>query len=246
MNQDIKVLKKLSEYELQGDSISFQYDSFNLSDLKDYININFNNKSEIEMICGLLKFTFDNLIAGNQDYYKYQSNCNAITILEDTKRNKIRSNCYMYSTVLTELLLSYNFKARLIVCRPYNFYQNTDCHCMVHVFVESQNKWILVDPANCAMYRNINGEYISIAELRQYIISEREYNIFGVSREYSQNIKKFLPQYMAVFFCFQNNGYNTYSNNSKNCINVLLPKCFKVKIKIDGVNISYCEKSFWK
>lgn len=249
MNKSIKTLRYFSAYEKGSKPLMFTYsgkDDANFVMLRKFVKLNMNNKSDLEKAHILLNYTYNNLIPGNDHYDTLKENCNSIFILKKTKTDKIRSNCYMYSVVLTELLLCYGIKARLIICRPFDFYKNSNCHCMVHAYIKSIERWIALDPANCASFRDINGNFISISEIRKKIINDKYYSIFCSTQKNSIMLKNYLPYYLFSFFSFENNGFNLYTSKELNRVNVLLPILFKTEVDLDSnINIVYNDNSFW-
>ena len=148
--------------------------------------------------------------------------------------------------LLTELLLCYGIKSRLIVCRPADFHLNTGCHCMVHAYMKQLGKWIALDPANCASFRNNKGEFISISEIRRNIIEDKRYYVFCSDLRNSEVLKNYLPYYLFAFFSLRNNGFNFFASSTPNQVCSLFPLQFKKHIGIiPNVDITFNEISFW-
>jgi hypothetical protein len=244
-----EILRYFSEYENTINPLPYIYPPSNNEDfdaLRKYIKLDLKNKSNLEKVHILLNYTFKNLISGNDNYSTIRNKCNSLFILNATKTSAIKSNCYMYCVVLTELLLCYGIKSRLVICRPFDFYKNTDCHCMVHAYIKELHKWIALDPANCASFRDEDGNFISIPEIRKKIIENKTYSIFCSTKNNSLMIKNYLPYYLFAFFSFEINNFNSYASSTPNAINVLLPSLFKNNdINIPNMNITYNEISFW-
>lgn len=249
MHKSIDILRHYSEYENIIAPLSYNYLKSNnkkYDGLRNYVKLNLDKKSELEKVHILLNYTFNNLISGNDDYSKLNDKCNSLFILNNTKTCRIKSNCFMYCVVLTELLLCYGIKSRLIICRPFDFYKNTDCHCMVHSYIKELEKWIALDPANCASFRDENGIFLSIPEIRKKIIEDKKYDVFCSTYDNSVMIKNYLPYYLFAFFPFKNNSFDSYSSGVSNHINVLLPLLLKKHTPIvSNTTIIFNDFSFW-
>jgi hypothetical protein len=247
---DKMAIRKYSEYEKTITS-DMCFDYFGKYDyeydiLRCKLGFRLENRSDLEVAQVLLNFTYKALLPGNGDYEKIRYNCNSLSIMEETEKNRIKSNCYMYCTLLTELLLAYGIRARMIVCRPLNFHNNTDCHCMVHAYIRDFNKWIALDPANCASFRDASGNFINISEIRRSIVDGIHYSVFCGTKKNSKMIKDYLQHYLVSFFSFEKNYFNSYSYDESNRTNVLLPLALKKYINIlPCVRISYNEKQYW-
>ena len=193
---------------------------------------------------------FDLLAPGNDDYIQYSERCNAIDILRASAEEHIQSNCLMYSVVLSEALLAYGIKSKVVICKPYDFYFNADCHCMVHAYIDEYRKWILFDPAYNSVYR-CKGRFLSLQELRKCIISGSNIVIFGLDKK-TDDIKSMiesLSQYLVVFFCLEYNGFNCHSKVYDNNINILFPKRYEIlpvfSTEYNNTEISFYDDGFW-
>jgi len=251
----VQILERYSDYSVAGNPVSFQYqdsDDINLSKIRVTTGLNFKHESDLEKALMIMNYVFRTLIRGNRDYVYYQKKCNTLDILSATKKNFIESNCLMYSVVLSEILLAFGIRARVVICRPYNFYENTNCHCMVHAFIRNLNKWVVLDPAYNAMYRDEKGLFLNIQELRNIIISREHYSIFSYREEklkVMNEIKSYLPQYLVVFFSLQKNYFNCFSNTDNNVVNILMPKKYETAylntVRDDKTNITFNDIAFW-
>lgn len=249
MHKNEDILRHYSEYENSIIPLSYNYaPSYDKSfdAIRNYVGLNLENKSDLEKVHILLNYTFKSLFPGNEDYLKMYNRCNSLFILQRTQTNGIKSNCYMYCVVLTELLLCYGMKSRMVICRPFDFYKNTDCHCMVHTYIKDQKKWIALDPANCGSFRDEKGFFLSIPEIRRKIIENKKYFVFCSTKENSAIIKNYLPYYLVSFFSFKNNGFNSYASSTPNNVNALFPLLFKeYYLNLPNGNITFNEDSFW-
>lgn len=78
--------------------------------------------------------------------------------IETAKKEGYCLNCRYISLLFTQILLAVGFKARWVTCLPMEL-NYKECHCVTEVFVESLNKWIVVDAAYNLLYFDKKGIY---------------------------------------------------------------------------------------
>jgi len=78
-------------------------------------------------------------------------------------------NCGVLAEIMNEVYLAAGFKARRIICLPYDT-SDVDCHSINAVWSEHVGKWLYVDPTFEGTFRNPSGEYLSIAEVREAMV----------------------------------------------------------------------------
>lgn len=59
----------------------------------------------------------------------------------------------------------------------------TDCHVVVNIYDDNQNRWIVADPALDIMFKDERGNYIGISELRLAIIEDKKVQIIHLEQE---------------------------------------------------------------
>jgi len=247
----IEILKVFDKYEQNGEIIRFIYQKEDVSLLKirEILELETSNKNSMEISMILMNKIFEILSPGNDDYEKYSTRCNAIEIITASLEKKIQCNCMMYSVVLSEALLAYGIDSKVIICRPFDFILNTDCHCLVHAFIKEYNKWIVFDPAYNSVYRH-SGKFLNIPELRECIITGKKIIKFGFNdKEKNHNeFIKTMAQYLVSFFCLENNHFNCHSNTYNN-IHILLPINYKKELnfttKYNQTIVSFYDKGYW-
>ncbi len=134
------------------------------------------------------------------DHFKHSSNArlprdhSMAGIIEGCRRNGGATNCRGLSLILAELLRMNGIRARHVTCKPYEE-PFTDCHVVVDCCMPS-GKRIMLDPTYRLYFVDDNGRYVSVARLREGIISGDDfypnaaasYNgeafIYGNYREY--------------------------------------------------------------
>lgn len=250
----IERLRGFRSYEQSGEVVYYTYQNENevpLYRLKEMLEIESSNKTSMEIALLLMNKIFEQLSPGNDDYPDFYSNCNAIDIITASMSRNIQCNCIMYSVVLSEALLSYGIKSKVVICRPYDFLSDTDCHCMVHAYIDGYKKWIAFDPAHNTVYR-CDGKFLSIPELRECIIEQRKIIMFGVEKGKEGRVQSLLnsmAKYLVVFFCLEYNGFNCQSDNYENNLHVLLPINYKempkLVTKYSQTKITFYDKGFW-
>lgn len=95
---------------------------------------------------------------------------NAQSMIEKCSNKEGSLNCRGLGIVLNEIYLSMGFKSRYVTCKPKELEFN-DCHVINTVFVPSLNKWIWMDPTWDAYVKDEKGNFLSIEEVREKIIS---------------------------------------------------------------------------
>ena len=115
---------------------------------------------------------------------------NALHIFEVCEKEKRGVNCRMLATVLNEVYLAMGFKSRHITCLP-KWKDDPDCHVINVVYAPSLGKWIYMDPSFEAYFKNEEGELLSIAEVRQYIIQKKK---IVLDKEANHNGEEATPQ----------------------------------------------------
>jgi transglutaminase-like putative cysteine protease len=97
---------------------------------------------------------------------------NAISMIAQCKKEKRGLNCRGLSTVLNECYLSMGIKSRFVTCMPKDTIFD-DCHVINSVYIESEKKWIWIDPTNNAYVMNEKGELLSIEEVRERLVNDK-------------------------------------------------------------------------
>lgn len=251
---DITRLRALKQYATNGISLEFTYsrpapDIVNR--IMEIVGFNRDNLSDMELSLRIMNYVFLTLKPGNADYPKVKNECHTLNILMQRNNFDIECNCLMYSVVMSEILLSYGIKAKVIICRPFDFYTNSDCHCVVQAFIRNYNKWIAFDPSNNAAFRH-SGKFLSVPEIRTCLTKEDNIVVFGarINSPTLQILKSYLAKYFVVFSCLKNNTYNCHSGNLDNEIRFLLPLIYKSEPTITTAykrtSITYYDEGFWK
>ena len=160
---DLYFLKKYKEYDFEKTDITFSYnfDDLELKELKNKYDFEKIGRNKNPFISKLnLMLWVSKTLRSNGACISPQ-NCNANEILDLTINNGLQSNCRMYAIVLTEILLSLGYKARMIKCLPMDL-RFTECHCMCIVYCDFYNKWIVMDPSLGGIYYDEKNNFVNI------------------------------------------------------------------------------------
>lgn len=95
---------------------------------------------------------------------------NALHLLEVCRAEKRGINCRMMATILNEACLAMGFKSRQVTCQPLDE-TDPDCHVITTVWSRDLGKWLYMDPTMEAWFTDERGLPLSIAEVRERLIS---------------------------------------------------------------------------
>jgi hypothetical protein len=159
---------------------------------------------------------------GSKDVPQFDGITDLVT---KTIKNKGTMHCGALTWVLTDCYLAMGYKARQVVCLPEDS-TDVDCHSIVTVYSEIQKKWLWMDPTNCAYVMNEKGELLSIAEVRESLVSDKPLKLNMEANLNNTPVVKesYLYQYMAknlfAFQCFSEKDGRSISN-------MLMPVTYK-------------------
>ena len=123
---------------------------------------------------------------------------NTIAMVELCQKENRGVNCRMMAQMLTEVYLAMGFKARFVTCLPKDFV--SDCHVITTVYSNTLDKWLWVDPTFDAYVMDENGTMLSIAEVREYLRTDKplQINDYANWNHKSQQTKEYyIDHYMA-------------------------------------------------
>jgi transglutaminase-like putative cysteine protease len=95
---------------------------------------------------------------------------NAMSMIEECKRDERGLNCRGLATVLNECYLSLGIKSRFVTCMPKDSVFD-DCHVINMVYSNDLDKWIWIDPTNDAYIMDENGTLLGLEEVRERLIN---------------------------------------------------------------------------
>lgn len=140
---------------------------------------------------------------------------NAMSMINECKREARGLNCRGLATVLNECYLSLGIKSRFVTCMPKDTIFD-DCHVINMVYLEGKKKWIWIDPTNNAYVMNEMGELLSIQEVRERLVSDKPIILnpdANWNNKSSATKEDYLYNYMAKnlyrFECPLRSAYNS-------------------------------------
>ena len=252
---DMFFLKKYREYSCdKKEKLKFDYSNEPIIGLSDYVPIEllrFNKSEEFEMMIRIMVWVHKFLLPDALAIPIYPFNC--INILEKTKAENIKSNCWMYAIVLNEIFLSIGFKSRMVRCMPIDL-RFDDCHCVTQAYSDQYNKWILFDASMGTYYTDVNKVPLSISELRLSIIDDKKFfTPFIPSRKFKQ-VYGYWIKNLFRFETYSCSRFNMESINESKTIYSLIPNDYNIENKKisdrygNQIQIIYTHdaKQFWE
>jgi hypothetical protein len=210
-------------------------------DYYDYCRMGIDNKDEI--VFSMLNFVCDN--------FKHKSDAvlpskhSLTALIKSCENSGGMTNCRGLSLILAELLRMNGVMARHVTCKPYEE-PFQDCHVVVDCLMPSGAR-IMLDPTYRLFLTDDNGEYVSLAKLREGIIVGKnfypnEYASYnGSGFDYSDYI-----EYMTKnVFRFNTNYRLMYSDSIITQIE-LIPKGYTTKGMAKIVQYTTNPGYFWK
>ena len=258
----LHLIRLFDKYESESKvSLSFSYqskDSNNLAYIREQYDLEkvVGTGDELSRIFNLFKWLNRNVIHDGSQIYSGESN--AIAIINCVKEGK-SVNCRMVSIAMNEIFLAMGFKSRVVTCMPIGF-DFKDCHVVNIVYSNTLDKWLFFDASLGVYFKDINGVLLSLEELREAVINNREIIINKAYYEGKLVEKDYYLSYMAnnlfQFACYANYEFNYESSNVDKTLYYLNPlNYFPVNYKImsrewngNMINEQYndCAKEFWK
>lgn len=173
----IAILKSYSEYESERIETlpEFTYPKSsdkNLIKLKDTFNLEdiAGNGDEMSKLINLMKWVHNIVEYDGNSINPYPKN--TFNIIKTCHEENRGINCRMIATILNEVYLSMGFQARFVICMPEEK-DFKDCHVINEVYSTTFNKWIYMDPTYEAYFKDENGNYLSIREVRERLINDK-------------------------------------------------------------------------
>lgn len=202
------------------------------NDLKeaDYENL-FSYLDEYDLLKE--KYSLDTVITGNSDferalsvmqwltdstYYNGQQLTfysflpdDSVAILDFSynKSFKFAINCRYKAIALTDLLIASGFKAYPVGMLDS---KKNGCHITVHVYLNDEQKWVLLDPSFNTYFTDGNGKVLNALELRDLFLAGKEPIINGYN---FNGTKECFEVYKETFIKSCLTNLSTWHDNSK-------------------------------
>lgn len=134
---------------------------------------------EITTCVNVLRWVHEQMLFS--DVLPYVGELKTDEILGFCRNKRVTLNCALHSIVLSELLISMGIHCRSIQCLPFDPLDN-DSHFINHAYIATKNKWIALDPSFATYFSDKHTEYCNLADIRQNIATNVDYQINFVTR----------------------------------------------------------------
>lgn len=237
----LDILKKAKEYNYNDNSKipKFTYqDSSNthLKELRKGFNLDSiaGGGNELSKILNLMHWIHD--LIPHDGNHENPTIKNAMSLINQCKKEERGLNCRGLATVLNECYLSLGIKSRFVTCMPKDSVFN-DCHVINMAYSNDLNKWVWIDPTHDAYIMNEMGVLLGFEEVRERLING-DMLILNPDANWnnkSSTIKEYyLLEYMAKnlyrFECPLNSEYNYETKKRGNVVE------YVELIPLDGYN----------
>jgi hypothetical protein len=257
----IYILQQAGKYEKADTAVlpHFKYENASIQLLKEVKNL-FNLDSiagqgdEISKIINLMTWLHNTVRHDGSNYALCEFD--VIDFYNYHKATGRGINCRGLAIALNECYLAMGFKSRYITCMPKNE-KDTDCHVINSVYSETLQKWIWMDPTFNAYVKDENGNLLSIAEVRERLISGKPTVLnedANWNNEKPQTKEEYLDIYMTKNLywleCMQVSKFNPESRyrNTDNTRIALLPLGYERSdiINNNKIVIVHDPEYFWQ
>ena len=125
--------------------------------------------SEQERVLNLLEWAHTVVRHDGNSYNP--SSRTAVGIIKACEEENRGVNCRMMATILNEALLATGFRSRHLTCLPASK-EDPDCHVVNMVYLDAEQRWILIDPTFGAYFRDDDGRILGPLDVRQQMIDK--------------------------------------------------------------------------
>ena len=258
----LAILQSANGYQKENnDSLpKFTYQSAendNLQQVRNFFNLDSiaGSGDEISKILNILKWAHDNIRhdGGNLALAEFD----AIDLYNYHKATGEGITCRQLAQTLNEMYLSMGIPSRYVTCMPKNP-KDIDCHVINSVWSSQLQKWIWIDPTFYAYVKDENGNFLSIAEVRERLINNKPLVLSedaNWNNQTPQTKEDYLESYMAKnLYWIQCVDYSRFNAESRyrhieNKNIVLLPLGFELDLPQGTVNPKYVTHDpdyFWQ
>lgn len=226
----------------------FEYDfnNSNFEILKDKYNIVqiAGNGDELTKALNLLRWCCDNVLHNGGSKNVESVPKTSIGILDYAYQKGIENGvyCRLQSIVFTECCLALGIKSRILHCLPFSP-NDFDSHVVSIVFINSLNKWIMVDAGSNGYFLDENNIILSPMEVRQKLgdnsFVKCNPNIYPNSSQSFEDKQNNYQNYMAKnLFYFKSMLKNTFGADLINNQETIY--CIPNGFYVYGREIAYC------
>ena len=242
----LAILKRANKYDniVSKEMPTFTYQSSNDSNLVA-LRKKFNLDSvggygnEASRILNILHWVH-NTVKHDGQHESGIKNINANEILQAAINKNIAVSCGELASTLNDCYLAMGWPSRKIYCFPKDSLKNDhDSHVINIVYLASKKKWIWVDPTNDAYVMDEKGELLSIAEVRERLITNKPVIVnpdanwnhkSSLTKEYYLDI--YMAKNLYMFYCPLNSEYDyeTWGRDKRVIYVYLLPLDYQKKV----------------
>ncbi len=139
----------------------------------------------------------------------------ATNIIETYRKTKYAQGCYPLSIAMNEIFLSMGFKSRSVICFSNLFPEPAGGHVINAVYIESLSKWIYMDPTENAYLKDENGNFLSIAEVRERLIDGRPLvlnpgaNYHQIPTKKEEYLYRFMAEHIYRMICLVHSAWDS-------------------------------------
>jgi hypothetical protein len=142
---------------------------------------------------------------------------NALSMINECKRDERGLNCRGLATVLNECYLAMGFKSRFVTCLPKDSLKvDNDCHVINMVYSNDLKKWIWIDPTFDAYVMDEKGNLLGIEDVRERLVNNKPIILnpdANWNNKMTETHANYLDYYMSknlyLLECPVNSEYNT-------------------------------------
>ncbi len=223
----LSVLRKSAPYGKDSVKLDVKFtyqpkSDYRLSVVRDYFKLDSvaGQGDELSKIINLLHFVHDQM--PHDGNHRAFAEMDALDLYNYVKTSGRGVNCRQLAIALCEMYLSMGIPARYVTCMPADA-NDGECHVINAVWSEQLQKWLWIDPTNDAWVTDGNGTMLSIAEVRERMISDQPLVLCETAnwnhRE-KQTKDGYLYGYMSknlyYFVCKKYNRFNPESDYRPN------------------------------
>jgi tetratricopeptide (TPR) repeat protein len=174
-------------------------DATMLKNVREYFQLDTISRgaNEVEHIKNILAFAHNNIRHNGGNYALCEKD--AIDIYNYNKVTGKGVNCRQLAIALNEMYLAMGYASRYVTCLPQDP-NDPDCHVINCVWSTELGKWLWMDPTFYAWVADEEGNLLSIAEVREYIRSDKPVVLnpdANWNNESPQTADYYLYNYMA-------------------------------------------------
>ena len=189
----------------------------NLTKLRNDLNLEeiAGNDGDIQRILKILKWAdtylkFEGKTLQDQRYDNYDW----FETIKKAKDEGFALNCRYISSLFTQVLLALGYKARWVSCLPFEVITK-ERHCITEVYLNSIEKWIVVDAPFNLLYFDKRGNLLNLLDMRKNIIANEKIRFFTSNPNNTSWVIESWKKHIFRFKYAINNGYNLLSGRRK-------------------------------